>query len=880
MNSRVRSEQGPDLLAPRSMRQHSCLWTTTALLVLCLGIVGIAVPQEGSQKPKRVEEEEPIKPKRTQPLRVEDDDPLPSKASPPMAAPVAVDLSAEAERTTNRLVRDLFKSLAIPHDRLVFTSPPRIDLVEPLRDVVAHKPGRSSVFVTVRRFNERMEMEGIPLSIGLTKDHGVIYYEQYALERVDEFLKRDLSKEPPTSRNALSRMQMYREAEKALTAVIRFHESARERGVRRGDAWEPLEKRVRLKLRDVQLLRLKLLVDAHDWEAAAALAAQVARNHADDPKVQTEIALLLSRQAEEALRERDFLAARAHVERLEEQFPNNKALEPLLARLQERATQLLLEVDKLLEQGNRQEASRKLEEARRIAPHARELRSDKFRPISDYSTLYVGVRALPRQMTPETASTEEERQALELLYEGLVRYRPHAPGGPRYEPVLAAEMPRLTPLGREFQVHRQAYWSNGARVTAPDVRATVRHLLTRSGPGPAAAWAELLDRRNPVVANDTFEVKLTLGQGYLDPLSLMTFKVLPQGKGTARPDERGGTRPPVGSGPFRFEGWTPDRHAVFAANTYYAARPEKRGLPRLNEIHFVQSDNPAADLAGGKLHLLLDPPQPVVQQLRDMSGFLRIQKMRIRRIWFLAVNHRQSGLNDARLRRALALAIPREEILDECFRAGQADTHRPLNGPYLPDTWAYDPKAGPADPYQPTLAKGLAEAAIRERGGSRKFTLRYPAGDDAVRRACERIRQQVNALDAGLTLELMERSPEELRQDVERDFQYDLAYYSWDYPDHTYWLWPLFASRDGQNLFGYTMDRELEATFRQLLTHREFARIQELTHTVHRRFREEMPFLPLWQLDTYLAAHPNLELPKQLDAQALFSDAEEWRLKR
>src|SRR5262249_9099518 len=131
--------------------------------------------------------------------------------------------------------------------------------------------------------------------------------------------------------------------------------------------------------------------------------------------------------------------------------------------------------------------------------------------------------------------------------------------------------------------------------------------------------------------------------------------------------------------------------------------------------------------------------------------------------------------------------------------------------------------------------------------------------------------------DAGLQLKLVPRAPADLRREVERDFQYDLAYYSWDYPDHTYWLWPLFAPHEGQNLFGYP-DSELQSAVRQLLTHREFARVQELTHQIHKRFHEEMPFIPLWQLDTHLVVHPHLELPPQLDAMAIFSDVDQWKL--
>src|SRR5262249_54710203 len=382
----------------------------------------------------------------------------------------------------------------------------------PLRTVVAFKPGRNSVFIKVRRFNDRFELDRDEYSITLTKDHGVTYYEQYALDRVDDFLKKShLDQEPPGSRNFLSRLGMLREAERVLTAVARFHESARERGVREGDEWDDLEKRLRRTLRDVQLDQLRLHVGARDWESAIGVAGHLARSYPEDLDLKRELPRLLAQQAEQLIKEQDYAGARVQTERLLEQFPSSPAIEAVRERLQKKSLALLSEAEKLLEQKNKVEAAKRLEEARRVWPYSNELRSFRGRLGTDFSVLHVGVRSLPQFLSPATASTDVEKQALDLLFEGLVKYRPHAPGGPRYEPVLAADTPRLTPLGRVFHLHRQAFWSDGTRVTAPDVRFTVDLLREKNW-----AWAELLDRRNAVsITDDAFHVKLTLGQGYL-----------------------------------------------------------------------------------------------------------------------------------------------------------------------------------------------------------------------------------------------------------------------------------------------------------------------------------------------------------------------------
>src|SRR6185437_12873172 len=116
--------------------------------------------------------------------------------------------------------------------------------------------------------------------------------------------------------------------------------------------------------------------------------------------------------------------------------------------------------------------------------------------------------------------------------------------------------PRVIPLGRRLRLPANAYWSDNERLNATDVRGTValyQQRRTGVAPGQAylsPAWAELLEGAE--VRGDPFHVNLTLRQGYLEPLSLMTFKVLPghvlRRLNTQRAWETFAKKP-VGSGP-------------------------------------------------------------------------------------------------------------------------------------------------------------------------------------------------------------------------------------------------------------------------------------------------------------------------------------------
>jgi ABC-type transport system substrate-binding protein len=103
---------------------------------------------------------------------------------------------------------------------------------------------------------------------------------------------------------------------------------------------------------------------------------------------------------------------------------------------------------------------------------------------------------------------------VDLIYEGMVRAT-RGLSGLRYEPALAEGSPRLTPLGRQFQIAPGTYWSNGEPVTAADVRHTVRLLNNKRWAGYNPALAKMLE--DVPLVSDAARVTVTLKQGFVDP---------------------------------------------------------------------------------------------------------------------------------------------------------------------------------------------------------------------------------------------------------------------------------------------------------------------------------------------------------------------------
>jgi ABC-type transport system substrate-binding protein len=600
-------------------------------------------------------------------------------------------------------------------------------------------------------------------------------------------------------------------------------------------------------------------------------------------------------------------------------------------RLKAEAEALLRRAQEL-EKSRPKEAQDLLQRAAELWPRLPELRDRRLRLNREYAVLRVGVRELPRHLWPHLAFTDPERQAVELLFEGLVRIGPDPAAGRAYLPGLAEARPRLIPLGRQFQLAQRVAWSNGEPITADDVVHTVNLLKDPKWSGYSPAWAELIDAAQ--VGDEPGTVSLTLKQGFLDPLALMTFKILPRQPfhDAARPgaadlrsldDHRLETAPPVGSGPFVYSGrrtagsGLPDAD-VFVANPWWrqdeiqglaAATAGKARAAQIREVHLVRSDDPARAFASGSLDLALDlradqvrgllelvlPPPPGAGPRAEGRKLVVPPPLPNRRIYFLAVNHRDAALRDREgvppdrdpgrlLRRALAHAIERGKILDRCCRVEPGEkAHRPLNGPYPPSSWACAADLPSLD--QPELARTLIQAAVKAGLSKKSFTLKYANDDSHAEQVLAELKRQVEQTlaEADIALELRPLPPHTLRKQVEQTHDYELAYYHYDYPSETYWLWPLFHPRGTgsgrSNYLGYANDSELASLFSKAMSRRDFTEVCRLTQLIHRVFHDKLPFIPLWQLDTRIAFHPDLKMGT-IDPLLVFPTIEQWRLDR
>jgi peptide/nickel transport system substrate-binding protein len=162
---------------------------------------------------------------------------------------------------------------------------------------------------------------------------------------------------------------------------------------------------------------------------------------------------------------------------------------------------------------------------------------------------------------------------------------------------------------------------------------------------------------------------------------------------------------PLGSGPYVVTRWRHGDRVEMRANPYYY-----RGKPRIErlQIRFVPDPNTALNLlrtheVDGYFSEQDYGNYPLLQQIAG----LRVTKTPMNAVGAIVFNTHDPVTSDARVRRALALAIDIPSTMQKTYR-GAVDTTNAGRGLFI---WAYDRKAYPDIGYDPAQARTLLGAA-------------------------------------------------------------------------------------------------------------------------------------------------------------------------
>lgn len=462
---------------------------------------------------------------------------------------------------------------------------------------------------------------------------------------------------------------------------------------------------------------------------------------------------------------------------------------------------------------------------------------------------------------------------------------------------------QMDQLTVHFTLKEGITWSDGTPLTAADSVFS----FSLAGDPSTTTSKDLVKKTASYIALDDLNVEWKGIPGFMDQQYMSRFWIpLPQHLlGTMNSADIAESplarRTPLGWGPYVIREWKEGDHITLAKNPAYFRASE--GLPVLDTINFRfvsgTSSQSMEALLTGECDLvdestLLDDQLAAIRDL-EKAGKLKAEisgstvweglyygiKPALYDSMQPAFNkNRPDYFSDARTRKAVAMCIHRDQILQEVW-AGYAATQNTFLSDKNPIALAvgtgtaYDPMGGQAlldqigwkdfdqNPETPRVAVSVSNVYA-----GAPLTLQYYTTTAEARSRVAALLKS-NLAQCGIGLEVKQLSPEELfaagPEGVIFGRQFDLAAFSWSpntLPGCRFYTSAQINTSEsgwtGLNVSGYTnptMDDACRLAAASLPGQSDY---QEKQQTVQSIFAADLPVLPLYQMPRIAVSRPDL----------------------
>ena len=364
-------------------------------------------------------------------------------------------------------------------------------------------------------------------------------------------------------------------------------------------------------------------------------------------------------------------------------------------------------------------------------------------------TLVVSLNGDPGALNPAVTTSGNTHPVTDQVFNGLVGLDESLSPVPEL-----AESWSLEDEGRtyRFALRRGVTWHDGAAFTSADVKFTFEEALLKYHSRTRAALQDLVER---IETPDDHTVTFRLRRAYsplLQRLDVVEASIIPKHVYAGQDLLAGeATRHPIGTGPFRFVSYAPADRVVLERNPTYF----RKGFPGVDRLVFrivPTAGTAVAALEKGEIDYVGGVAGPEVDRLRKTPGIAVVSGTGgsggsvCEDV--LIPNLARHPLDDLRVRRAIAMAIDRQFIVNRVY-FGQG---RPATGPISHLlAWAYTPDVRQY-PHDPAAAMRLLdEAGLKPGRDGERLALTFTHAQTAQRLG-QALREQLKTV--GITLNL------------------------------------------------------------------------------------------------------------------------------
>ncbi len=307
--------------------------------------------------------------------------------------------------------------------------------------------------------------------------------------------------------------------------------------------------------------------------------------------------------------------------------------------------------------------------------------------------MVIGTADLPGKISPLQPSVLGSNEILDLIFLKLHRIDPNTG---KMKPELAASWEFSEDLRAiTYYLRTDIKWWDGEPVTAEDILYTYEKMQDPATGYPFIASLNFIKK---VELIDKYTIKFTFSQVYANLLTDSDIMPVPKHIYEKLGAEFGISKI-IGNGPYRVKEWVPGSGLILTANDEYY-----QGRPPLDEIivkYYNNVDAMITDFEQGNLDFVLNLTPADAKKLSANQN-VNISSKPGKSYIYIGWNLDNELLKDKEIRRALTMAINRNQILNDIFLGmGKISL-----GPLPHSSWAFNENVTPLE-YNIEKAKAL-----------------------------------------------------------------------------------------------------------------------------------------------------------------------------
>ena len=337
-------------------------------------------------------------------------------------------------------------------------------------------------------------------------------------------------------------------------------------------------------------------------------------------------------------------------------------------------------------------------------------------------------------LDPHDANDIYSRRVITNLYDRLIESTEKA----EVIPGLAESWEQIDPLTLKFTLRKGVKFQNGDEFTSEDVKFTFERAVTMP------RVSTLFDMIETIETPDPYTVILKTAQpsgSLIHHLTHISASIL--NKKYAENNEAI-SREPMGTGPYTLEEWRGGSHMLLKRYDDYF-----RGLAPIEyvELRAVPEENSRVIAIETGEHHIANDIETIGRDLLEGKDDVEMREMSSFGVAYLGINTSKGPLQDVKVRKAIAMGIDRDTMIEALLGDGVEKANSLLG----PGVVGYSSTTKPFD-YNPEEAKKLLAEA-----GYENLELTLLLNDNTTRRQMsEVIQAQLREIGINIKIEILE----------------------------------------------------------------------------------------------------------------------------